>query len=182
MFRQEPISRHQSGDRTKTGHTTMIPRSNLRKTMNLDDGLNIYFRHHARAGPRMREKSGTLGSGEDGNVTGVRLGSDPATWSPHSGGALGHPDIVGRRVGGALGHPDRVGKVEGSGHPSFGTADTKRRVIDLIEDIGENKARKRGESRVREAIDLVETMRRPKHSYGGKVFHSSPCWKRGNCV
>ena len=38
---------------------------------------------------------------------------------------------------------------------------TKRRVVDLIEDIGEDKPRRRGESRVREAIDLVETMRRP---------------------
>lgn len=171
MFRQEPISRHQSGDRTKTGHTTMIPRTNLRKqTKNLDDGMNHYFRHHARAGPRIREKSGTLGSGEDGNVTSARapLGSDPATWSPHSGGALGHPDRVGMRVGGS------------AGHPSFGTPDTKRRVVDLIEDIGENKARKRGESRVREAIDLVETMRRPHR--GGKIFHKSPCWKRGNCI
>ena len=169
MFTQEPISRHQSGDRTKTGHTTMIPRTNLRKTKNLDDGMSDYFRHHARAGPRMRDKSGTLGTGEDGNVTGARapLGSDPATWSPHSGGALGHPDRVGKRVGGS------------AIHPSFGTADTKRRVVDLIEDIGQDKPRKRGESRVREAIDLVETMRKPR---GGKIFHKSPCWKRGNCI
>ncbi len=147
----------------------MVPRTNLRnKTKNVNDGMNPYFRHHARAGPRLRAHHGVLGSGEDGNVTGARppLGSDPATWSPHTGGALGHPD----RVGGS------------AGHPSFGTRDTKRQVIDLIEDIGENKARKRGESRVREAIDLVETMRRPGRGTGGKIFHKSPCWKRGNCV
>ena len=41
-------------------------------------------------------------------------------------------------------------------------ASVKRKVIDLIEDIGENKPRKRGESRVRQAIDLVETMRKPR--------------------
>ena len=33
----------------------------------------------------------------------------------------------------------------------------KRKVIDLIEDIGENRPRKRGESRVRQAIDMIET-------------------------
>ncbi len=51
----------------------------------------------------------------------------------------------------------------------------KRRAIDLIEDIGENRPRKRGESRVRQAIDLVETMRKPRGkgmyagSRGGKM-------------
>lgn len=41
-------------------------------------------------------------------------------------------------------------------------ASVKRKVVDLIEDIGENRPRKRGESRVRQAIDLVETMRKPR--------------------
>lgn len=43
----------------------------------------------------------------------------------------------------------------------------KRRAIDLIEDIGENKPRRHGESRVRQAIDLVETMRKPLFGRGG---------------
>ena len=42
----------------------------------------------------------------------------------------------------------------------------KRKVIDLIEDIGENAPRKKGISRVRQAVDLVERMRKPK---GGKI-------------
>ncbi len=162
---QEPISRHQSGHRGATGKTSMVPRSNLRtQKRSLDDGNNSFFRHHARAGQRLRAHSGVLGDGEEGNVYGTRkpLGSDPATWSP-SGGALGHPERVGRVAGGA----------------SFGTPDTKRQLVDLIEDIGENKPRKRGESRVRQAIDIAERMRRP---YGGKIFHKSPCWKRGNCL
>jgi len=56
----------------------------------------------------------------------------------------------------------------------------KRKVIDLIEDIGENKPRKRGESRVREAIDLVETMRKPR-SRGGVLTRSKKeaCTKAG---
>lgn len=57
----------------------------------------------------------------------------------------------------------------------------KRKVIDLIEDIGENKPRKRGESRVRQAIDLVETMRKPR-SRGGAVRTRSQkeaCTKAG---
>jgi len=51
----------------------------------------------------------------------------------------------------------------------------KRKVVDLIEDIGENRPRKRGESRVRQAIDLVETMRKPRGrglyagTRGGKI-------------
>ncbi len=161
---QEPISRHQSGHRGATGKTTQIARSNLRtQQKDLNDGNNGYFRHHARAGQRLRAQSGILGDGEEGNVYGKPLGSDPSTWSP-SGKGLGHPDRVGRMAAGSF---------------SGGTPDTKRRLIDLIEDIGENKPRKRGESRVREAVDIAEMMRKP---YGGKIFHKSPCWKRGNCV
>jgi len=158
MVTQEPISRHQSGHRGKTGQTSMIPRSNLRQPkMNLDDGNNDYFRHHARLGQRLRAQSGLLGDDDNANVYGTRspLGSDPSTWSPSSG--------------------------KGLGTFSGGTPDTKRRLIDLIEDIGENKPRKRGESRVREAVDYAEMMRKPFHS-GGKIFHKSPCWKRGNCI
>ncbi len=42
----------------------------------------------------------------------------------------------------------------------------KRKVIDLIEDIGENRPRKSGESRVRQAIDLVESKLRAR---GGAI-------------
>jgi len=53
------------------------------------------------------------------------------------------------------------------GSPSYAKAQgmsVKRKVVDLIEDIGENRPRKRGESRVRQAIDLVERMRKPRGS------------------
>jgi hypothetical protein len=47
------------------------------------------------------------------------------------------------------------GLYAGRGFVAGGSA--KRKVIDLIEDIGENRPRKRGESRVRQAIDMIET-------------------------
>lgn len=53
--------------------------------------------------------------------------------------------------------------------------DVKRKVVDLIEDIGEDKPRKKGESRVREAIDLVEKMRKPR---GGAVTRSQAAAER----
>ena len=51
----------------------------------------------------------------------------------------------------------------------------KRKVVDLIEDIGENAPRKKGESRVRQAIDLVEKMRKPR---GGAVTRSQAAAER----
>lgn len=51
----------------------------------------------------------------------------------------------------------------------------KRKVVDLIEDIGENAPRKKGESRVRQAIDLVEKMRKPR---GGAMTRSKAAAER----
>jgi len=48
----------------------------------------------------------------------------------------------------------------------------KRKVIDLIEDIGENRPRKSGESRVRQAIDLVESKLRAR---GGAIGAQRGC-------
>ncbi len=92
MVVQAPISRHQSGDRTMTGMTTMIGRSSTRqKTTNLDDKMNSFFRHHALAGPRIRSMSGTLGDGE--YVTAQRLGSEiSSTPSRMSEGSFGTKD------------------------------------------------------------------------------------------
>ncbi len=59
-----------------------------------------------------------------------------------------------------------VGKPRPTGNGFVAGSSVKRKVVDLIEDIGENRPRKRGESRVRQAIDLVERMRKP----GGRGF------------
>ncbi len=56
------------------------------------------------------------------------------------------------------------GLYAGRGFVAGGSA--KRKVIDLIEDIGENRPRKSGESRVRQAIDLVESKLRAR---GGAI-------------
>ena len=146
MVLQAPISRHQSGDRTLTGATTMIARTNQRQTTaDLDDKLNSFFRHHALAGPRLRHMSGTLGSGEESNVTAQRLplGGDSSTYTPLRSG-------------------------------SFGTKDTKRSIVDLIHDM--EKTRPRRSSGASRAVDLVESRRMPARNSGGKLFRSKPRW------
>ena len=65
---------------------------------------------------------------------------------------------------------DALASGEGEGIYSGGSV--KRRVVDLIEDIGENRPRKHGESRVRQAIDLVERMRKPRGGAIGQVDSS----------
>jgi len=66
----------------------------------------------------------------------------------------------------ARGKRARKGPVQGPHKPTsqqrITAGSVKRKVIDLIEDIGENRPRRHGESRVRQAIDLVERMRKPK--------------------
>lgn len=142
MVVQEPISRHQSGDRTLTGKTTMIGRSNHRQnTVDLDDKVNSFFRGHALAGPRLRTMSGVLGSGEESNVTAQRLGKDPSTYTPS------------RLSGGA----------------SFGTKDTKRSVSDLIEDLGRNRPRR--QSGAQKVMDLVDSKKVPYSNVGGKIYY-----------
>ncbi len=63
------------------------------------------------------------------------------------------------------------GSIQSSLAKSSGRS-VKRKVVDLIEDIGENRPRKHGESRVRQAIDLVERMRRPRGGAIGQVDSS----------
>jgi len=143
MVVQEPISRHQSGDRTLTGQTTMIGRSNHRQnTADLDDKMNSFFRHHALAGPRIRQMSGTLGSGEEANVTAQRLplGRDRSTYTP-----------------------SRMS--EGS----FGTKDTKSSVTDLIQSLGQNRPRR--QSGARTVMDLVDSKKVPYSNVGGKMYY-----------
>ena len=100
-----------------------------------------------------------------------------------AGGALGHPDHVGgklkmKKVGKTLkkvaGNKTVQSVAKKAAEAAIDAAmasggeglyagrgasggSAKRKVIDLIEDIGENRPRKRGESRVRQAIDMIES-------------------------
>lgn len=100
MVVQAPISRHQQGDKTLAGRTTMTPRTNIiampSMPANMQNERENYFKYHARGGPNVRDGRGRgRGSGEDGNVygqpvalsgRGAPLGSDPKTWSPSGRG------------------------------------------------------------------------------------------------
>lgn len=117
----------------------------------VEDALSKAFKNVRKGlGP-----SGASGDGSDSD-------SDDGTPAMDPGASMYRPrtNKPGQRARRAVGKPRPTGNgfVAGSS--------VKRKVVDLIEDIGENRPRKRGESRVRQAIDLVERMRKP----GGRGF------------
>ena len=176
-----PISRKVSGDRTMAGRTTHhgLPTSmRVGKTGAHNDARHNYFRFHARSGPSMRDSMGHFGSGDDGHVhlgaqrsKGGTLGDGdtestivvdddshtPSFGTPHVRPELYHVGRTKSFLQHVKEHAEREGPIRETG---------KRRVIDLIEDIGENKPKRRGKSRVREAIDDVETMLSNKKPHG----------------
>ncbi len=177
-----PISRQVSGDRRLAGMTTAsgYPTSiKTRPTGAHDADRHNYFRFHARSGPSMRDSMGHFGSGDDANVhfgkgkirggTLEEYHTEPteiANTRPSFGTPTTRPELL--HVGKTVSFFDHVTD-HGRDMPStahaikhmkgkgFNMKSGKRKVIDLIEDIGENKPLRSGKSRVRQAIDVVES-------------------------
>ena len=116
----------------------------------------------AGAGPKKKRKTNPKPTQPPG-----KLVCDP---EDASGTKYNYTDREGIERCGSCGMPEEDCKIMRESMTGAGRRKTKKeRVIDLIEDIAENPPKRRGESRVRKAIDTVESME--GGSFWGKKGH-----------